>query len=163
MGRDFIETLGPAFLAHLLRRLSDELVEADKLWHAERGLKSPPRTASTLLVLEQHGNLAVTELADLLDQSHQLVQQWIGKLQRLDLICVRRDPADARRSLVSLTDEGRNEAAHLRKEIRSTETAVRALVDEVSPGLIETLWVMERNLRERSFIDRIREVDQSAK
>lgn len=159
MARDFIKTLGPAFLPHLLRRLSDEMVEGDKLWHAERGLKSPPRTASTLLALDQHGNLAITELAKLLNQSHQLVQQWIAKLLKLNLICVRPDPADARRSLISLTDEGRAEVVCLKKEIQSTGTAICTLVDEVSPGLIEALWMLEDNLRKRSLIDRIREVD----
>lgn len=153
---DFVESLGPAFLAHLLRRISDQLVEADAVWHQERGVANPPRTSSTLLALDQRGPLSVTELASVLRQSHQLVKQWLNALERLNLVAIASDPDDRRRSLVSLTDKGRVELARLKREIAVIERATRALVDDVAPGLIEALWAVERDLRARPFVDRIR-------
>lgn len=153
---DFIESLGPAFLAHLLRRLSDALVEADKQWHAERNIDVHPRTSSTLLALDRRGSLAVTELARLLSQSHPLVIKWIKNLGDRGLVAVAPDPKDRRRSLVSLTAKGRTEAARLKDVIRAVDTATQRLIDETAPGLFEALWRMERLLRDRPFVERIR-------
>ncbi len=157
---DFIESLGPAFLAHLLRRISDELVEADRQWHAEAGIANPPRTSSTLLALDAHGPMAVTELAATLRQSHQLVMQWIRALQAADLVVTSRDPGDARRSIVALTARGRRQLRALRQTIAAVERATRSLLDEVAPGLDAKLWALEHALRREAFVDRIRGADR---
>ena len=80
---DFIQKQGPAFLAHLLRRLSDDLVQQASDWYPTAGVTSPPRTISTLLALDEHGPLAITELAKLLKQSHPLVIVWVRELSAL--------------------------------------------------------------------------------
>ncbi|MCD9026722.1 MarR family transcriptional regulator [Luteimonas sp. BDR2-5] len=153
---DFVETLGPAFLAHLLRRLSDELVEADRQWHAEAGIRNPPRTSSTLLALDAKGPMSVTALAAMLRQSHQLVMQWIRTLQAEGLVESRRDPSDARRTLISLTRAGREQLPALRHTIAAVEHATRALIDEIAPGIYDDLWNIERELRREPFVQRIR-------
>ena len=48
---DFIENEGLAFLAHLLRRVSDRLVDGFEDWYPEAGIAAPVRTASTLRIL----------------------------------------------------------------------------------------------------------------
>ncbi len=59
MGRaptqDFVKQQGLSYLAHLLRRISDELVEGVENWSAGSGLRSPARTRSTLMALSTHG------------------------------------------------------------------------------------------------------------
>lgn len=153
---DFIRSLGPAFLAHLLRRISDELVEADRLWHLEQDIANPPRTSSTLLALDTMGPMSVTELAARLRQSHQLAQQWVTDLRARGLVRSASDPNDARRSVISLTPKGRREVAKLRQAIAPIEVATQALLDEISPGLLDSLWLVEGSLRTTPFIDRIR-------
>ena len=160
---DFIESLGPAFLAHLLRRVSDELVEADRQWHAEAGIANPPRTTSTLLALDAKGPLAVTELATLLRQSHQLVMQWIRALEAEGLVETRRDPGDGRRSIVALTKAGRDQLPALRHTIQVVAIATQALIDRTAPGLWQGLWNIERALRRAPFVDQIRLADREAK
>jgi MarR family transcriptional regulator, organic hydroperoxide resistance regulator len=158
---DFVESLGPAFLAHLLRRISDALVEADRQWHAEAGIKNPPRTSSTLLALDANGPMSVTQLAGLLRQSHQLVMQWIHALQAEGLVESKRDPSDARRTLVSLTRAGRKQIPALRHTIAAVEHATRALIQEVAPGIHEDLWNIEHALRREQFVERIRKAHGS--
>ena len=43
IGEDFIQRQGPAYLAHLLRRLSDELVRGADAWYPEVGVTAPCR------------------------------------------------------------------------------------------------------------------------
>ncbi|MFV3129123.1 MarR family winged helix-turn-helix transcriptional regulator [Niveispirillum sp. KHB5.9] len=158
---DFIQSLGPAFLAHLLRRVSDQLVEADQQWHAEAGVLNPPRTSSTLLALDAKGPMSVTQLAGLLRQSHQLVMQWIDALRAAGLVETIRDPKDARRLIVSLTDAGRDQMPALRRTIAAVEQATQAMLAEIAPGLFENLWGLERALRNAPFVDQIRAANQS--
>lgn len=154
--QDFIRAAGPAFTAHLLRRLSDELVEAAKHWYEECGIEAPPRTTSTLLALDERGALGVTELAALLSQSHQLVLQWVRRLRELGLVRSTTDRADGRRTIIALTARGRAEVAKLRAALAASEAATVEWLDEAGTRLHEALWALERGARERPFIDRIR-------
>lgn len=154
---EFIYRQGPAFLAHLLRRLADELVRAGATWYPEVGVTAPPRTASTLIALDDRGPLGVTEIAALLRQSHPLVIGWVKLLTDLGFVDTQTDPQDGRRSIIVLTDEGRAEVRRLRAALVIMEKASQKLMDEASPELFEALWRMEEAVRRKPFTDRLRE------
>ena len=153
---EFIREQGAAFLAHLLRRLADELVRGAAAWYPEVGVTAPPRTASTLIALDDRGPLGVTEIAALLRQSHPLVIGWIKQLTELGFVDTQSDPRDGRRSIVALTDQGRAEARRLRSALAIMETTSQHLMDEASPELFEALWRMEEAVRREAFVDRLR-------
>ena len=158
---DFIEAQGPAFAAHLFRRLSDDLVEAARRWYEICGVEAPARTSSTLLALDDRGPLGVTDLAEMLCQSHQLVLQWIRLLRDLGLVRSAPDRSDARRTLVSLTPKGRREVAKLRTALRAIDRATSRWLEDAHPGLHDALWRLERSSRERPFLARIQEAAES--
>ncbi|HEY4126681.1 MAG TPA: MarR family transcriptional regulator [Gammaproteobacteria bacterium] len=153
---DFIQRQGPAFLAHLLRRISDELVRGADAWSPEVGVSAPPRTTSTLLALDEHGPLGVTEIAKLLRQSHPLVINWVKQLQDHGLIKTQADTGDGRRTVVALTAKGVAEVRHIRKALRRMSEASQALMDEAAPGLFDALWRMEQACRREPFAERLR-------
>lgn len=153
---DFIQGQGPAFLAHLLRRLADELVQAATEWYPTVGVSAPPRTLSTLIALDEQGPLGVTELAGLLRQSHPLVIVWIRELTGLSLVEQTSDPLDGRRTLVRLTAAGRRDVAKVRAALEPMARASRELLALAGPGAWDALWAMERGCRERPFLDRLR-------
>lgn len=157
---DFIHQQGPAFLAHLLRRLADELVQAGADWYPTVGVTAPPRTISTLLALDAHGPLGVTELADLLRQSHPLVIVWIRELSRLSLVTSKSDRADKRRTLISLTDKGRKQLVNVRKALVTMERASAELLDLAGENAWQALWAMERGCREQPFLERLRKLNR---
>jgi DNA-binding MarR family transcriptional regulator len=152
---DFINQQGPAFLAHLLRRLADELIQGAADWYPTVGVTAPPRTISTLLALNEHGPLGVTELASLLRQTHPLVITWIKELTRLSLVTSKDDRTDGRRTLVSLTARGRKEIVTIRKALVTMERASAELLHLAGENTWEALWAMERGCREQSFLQRL--------
>lgn len=152
---DFIHRQGPAFLAHLLRRLADELVNGAAEWYPTANVSAPPRTISTLLALDEHGALGVTELAALLRQSHPLVIVWIKELSALSLVASGADPDDGRRTLVRLTGKGRRELANVRKALVTMEQASAELLALGGKRTWQALWAMELGCRERSFLQRL--------
>jgi DNA-binding MarR family transcriptional regulator len=156
INEDFIRRQGPAYLAHLLRRLSDELVRGADAWYPEVGVTAPPRTTSTLLALDDHGPLGVTEISALLRQSHPLVINWIKQLRVQGLVKTHVDKSDRRRTIVALTAKGVSEIRRLRKAlVRMGETS-QALMDEAASGLFDALWRMEQSCRRKPFADRLR-------
>lgn len=157
VGEDFIHRQGPAYLAHLLRRLSDELVRGADAWYPVVGVHAPPRTTSTLLVLDERGALGVTEISTVLRQSHPLVINWIKQLKVQGFVRTRIDKGDRRRTLVALTPKGVGEARRLRKALIGMGETSQALMDEAAPGLFDALWRMEQACRRESFADRLRE------
>jgi DNA-binding MarR family transcriptional regulator len=152
---DFIQQQGPAFLAHLLRRLADELVQGAADWYPTVDVTAPPRTISTLLALDDHGPLGVTQLAGLLRQSHPLVIVWIKELTRLSFVKSSDDPADRRRTLVTLTTKGRNELVRIRKALVVMEQASTELLDLAGADSLQMLWALESNCRELPFLQRL--------
>jgi len=152
---DFIKQQGPAFLAHLLRRLADELVQGAADWYPTMGVTAPPRTISTLLALDERGPMGVTELAGLLRQSHPLVIVWIKELSRLSMVKSKDDPGDRRRTLVSLTTKGRNELVRIRKALVVMEQASTELLDLAGANSLQVLWSLEHHCRTTPFLQRL--------
>lgn len=153
---DYIARQGPAFLAHLLRRLSDELIQGAALWYPTAGVTAPPRTISTLIALDDIGPLGVTELATLLRQSHPLVITWIRELTSLSFVATKGDPKDRRRSLIRLTAKGKAEVARVREALVVMEQASMRLLDRGGKGLLHALWGMEAACRDTPFAEQLR-------
>jgi DNA-binding MarR family transcriptional regulator len=153
---DFIHQQGPAFLAHLLRRVSDELVRAGSQWYPEVGVTVLPRTTSTLLVLDDHGPLGVTEIALLLRQSHPMVITWIKQLGALGFVETRSDPKDGRRSVIALTDEGRSQIQRLRRALVIMSQASQRLMGEGNADVFKALVLMDEAIQRKPFVDRLR-------
>lgn len=154
---DFVESLGLEYLAHVLRRISDELVSGETEWRLVIGVRSPPRTSSTLFLLERNGPTALTEIARQLRQSHQLVMTWVRRLRDHDMVRVERDPRDARKSLIALTESGHAEIALLRKVTTAEVAALRRLLDDADADVFDALWRMEKACRKKRFADRLLE------
>ncbi len=160
---DFIQEQGPAFLAHLLRRISDELVAGAAEWYPEVGVDAAPRTTSTLLVLSQRGPLGVTEVADLLRQSHPLVITWVRQLKADGFVRLRPDATDGRRTVIALTAKGAAEVARLRKALRVMSDASRHLMDEAGRGVFDALWRMAESCGRTPFVQQLREKARPAR
>ncbi len=159
---DFIRRQGPAFLAHLLRRLSDELVRGAEQWYPRVGVTAPPRTTSTLLALDEYGPQGITEISKLLRQSHPLVINWIKQLKAAGFIDMRADDADGRRTVVALTRKGAGEVRRLRKALVTMGEVSQELMDEAAPGMFDALWRMEKGCRSKPFVERLQQHEAGA-
>lgn len=83
---------------------------------------------SVLVVLDREGELSQRELCDEVDLDRSTMADLVARMERHGLIARRRDPADARRNTVGLTDHGLAE-----------RTRLRPLVDQVEDALTGTL------------------------
>ena len=96
--------------------------------------------------LEQDGPLAVTDLAAVERISHQAVANAVRELDELDLVSRSPGPADGRRTLVTITDPGRE---RLRSErAAGQDWLVRAVSEHLDAderaALAETVPLLRR-------------------
>lgn len=127
---DFVAGLGPAFVAHRLRRLSDRVVDEIEEALSLEGLSVPPRSASTILLLAERGPLGPVEIARTLRFSHPLMVRALRVLEELGLVRPVDHSADQRRRLVELTERGRTEAAVLTRFNERLNRVMCEVLDE---------------------------------
>lgn len=103
---DFVRSLGLAFLAHRLRRVSDLIVDGTSEALRRAGFDGPPRSVSMLLLLRENGAMGVTEIGFRLRLSHPMIIKLARTLEAVGLVRDEADPADNRRRLIALTEKG---------------------------------------------------------
>lgn len=108
--------------AHRAQRAADRaLTEAAGVTTAQ---------AAVLVVVAADGSPTQRSVADQLGLHESAVTQMVGRLLRLGLIERRRDPADGRARLLSLTADGRDAV----RRLRGPFAAVNAAMDEALDG-----------------------------
>ena len=136
--------------ASSLFRLTRSLRAASHLWIQLPGGLSP--TDVTLLkVLEDHGDARSGFIAERLHVGPSVISRQLVSLTAGGLVERRRDPADGRAELVSLTEEGRARLASLRQAYvermrehftdwnPATATAAARTLDEITDHIIPAL------------------------
>ncbi len=155
MPEDFVASLGPPFIAHRLRRLSDSFVESCGEWLGSLGVRAPPRSISTLRLLATQAPLSVTEIAASLRLSHPFIIRTLRDLERLELVEIGRDDKDRRRRLVSLTRQGRSEVELLEQAAAPMATAYLSLFADAAVDLPAVLALLEEANANRSLAKRL--------
>ncbi len=156
MPDDFVEALGLPFLARIMDRLQDKFAQGFAEWYCEIGIRSPVRTQSLMRAIDEQPR-AVTELAELLGQSHPVIVTWVKRLTKIGLVSTAADPRDRRRTLVRLTASGRRDLARQKHTENAILAAYRRLLSDADAQVFEPLWRIETQLRARSFVDRLRD------
>ena len=128
---DFVEAQGSVFLAHRLRRTSDRIVDQVGGMLAAMGLDVPPRGASMLLMLDEHGSIGVVEIARRLRLSHPLIVRMAQRFEELGLVTIETDPDDARRRRLITTAKAHQEAAAIRAFNQRLTAMFNALFAEI--------------------------------
>ncbi len=111
MAGDFVQSLGTAFLAHRLRRVSELIVEGTTEALRRTGFEGPARSVSMLLLLREKGAMGVTEIASRLRLSHPMIIKLARTLEAAGLVADSADRADQRRRLIALTGKGEAQTA----------------------------------------------------
>jgi len=98
---------------------------------------------SILVVLDREGELSQRELCDEVDLDRSTIADLVARMERRGLIARRRDPEDARRKTVGLTDHGRAERMRLQPLVDQVEDALTgALPSHARDCLRDTLRMM---------------------
>lgn len=157
---DFISSLGPAFLAHRFKRLSDTFVDDIQAYLQQDGIKAPARSFSTLRMLARWPGLSVTQIADNLQFSHPLVIHLLSQLESLGLVTFCADDDDRRRRLVFLTEAGEGEITKLDVAEPVIRATYAALSEQIGVDLLAMVDRLDAALDDIAFSKRLNQQAQ---
>lgn len=155
MNEDFIRAAGAPFLAHRLKRLSDQLVADIASVLETLELTVPATAGSTLLLLSEHDRLGVMEIAERLRVTHPFIVRLVSRLESLELVCVTHDASDLRRKWVTLTAKGTSEASVLKRLNSALERVLGSIATEAGADLLGCVSRFESELETKSLSDRL--------
>ncbi len=155
MSRNIIEELGSLALATRLKNLSDRLAKDVAQVYKESSFDFEPRWFTLVWALKEGQELAVTELAAMLKQTHPAVNQVANVLVEKGLVSERKDKEDQRKRLLQLTAKG----LQVVDQISPLWVQIKKANDELladSSNLIESLEKVEAALDQSSMYDRMK-------
>ena len=131
------------------------------------GLKVPPRSASTLILLRREGPKGITEIAFRIQLSHPFVIKLCDRLIDAGLALSERDQADARRRMIVLTDQGLEVARNLEHFTDALADAFQQIFDRSGVNLLSAIERFEiaasqqsiAGLTERAFTEQLASKD----
>ncbi|HEY1071998.1 MarR family winged helix-turn-helix transcriptional regulator [Brevundimonas sp.] len=141
-----------------LGRLSEQLSELIEQQSAEvfkrAGLVIPVKSSSLMMAIAMLGPVSVADLGRALDRSHQLIQQKIPKLVKLELVTRQPDPEDQRASLIAITDKGREQLALLDSLDGAFERAYAGMEQDAGP-VFDAIKRAIQSLKARPLVERM--------
>jgi DNA-binding MarR family transcriptional regulator len=145
-----------AFVANLLGRLADIIVEQGEQLLLDAGIDFPSRSVSTVLMIGETGKISAADIAMALNQPHQLVTQRIELL--LDMRIVKRvsDPKDGRRKILMLTVKGTRQFKQLQKRLALAERAFETLFEDIDCDLISAAERAMDALTSNTILQRVK-------
>ena len=151
----YLASLGKLALGSRLKALSDQFYgAADEVYQA-RGARIESRWLPVLRYLWDVGPRSVTEVADAIGQTHSAVSQLTDKLVRAGMVRRRRDPADGRRSVLTLTDKAQSLLSELGPIWCAVRQGVTVSLGEHAVQLLDAIAACERALQERPVAEAI--------
>ncbi|MEJ1967343.1 MAG: MarR family transcriptional regulator [Rhizomicrobium sp.] len=137
-----------------MRRLSERIDGDAKRAYAAYGVVFEQRWFGVLNQLVRNGPMTVGEIAATLRITHASVSQSRQSLVQAGYVAVAADPDDGRKRQLTLTQAGRDIAAHLSPLWKAFDAAARELNAEAQHADI-ALDRLEAALERRSLQDRI--------
>jgi len=150
-----LNDLGVLGLGSRLKRLSDSLYkQIDEVYKKEK-VDFQARNFPLLQLLKENESMSVTELAEVLGQTHPAISQISKKLQQKGLIYDHSDALDDRRRLLSITPAGFELVDQLTPVWKDMQVILGRLMSISSGNLLNSVELLERQLTKQNLIDRM--------
>lgn len=147
---------GKALLGKRAEDLSNLIEQQTQPIFDSLGIIVPIKSCSTLLTLSELGQASLADIARQLQQSHQLVKQKLPKLIKLDLIQQTADPEDKRRTLYSLTPQGKSQTQKIRDYLKQSETLVDSISKDIGVDLFDAIDKAIESMQNKSLWERFK-------
>ena len=145
-----------AFLSNKLLRLVDLIaLQGDELLR-DAEITIPSRAVACTLFIGDKGQVSLADIAEALDEPHQLSAQRVEGLIQLGLLERRDDPNDRRRKVLSLTRRGKAQYQLLLVRLAEIEQAFIDLYTEIKADLPTILENAIGALQRTPLLERIR-------
>ena len=157
MERNIIEELGSLSLATRLKNLSERLARDVSKIYKEQSFDFEPRWFAVIYALKDNNELAVTEMATMLSQTHPAVNQVANVLVEKGLIEEFKDKSDQRKRLLKLSKKGQELVSKMEGLWEDIREANDELLNTTKDDFLGSIRKIEAALDEKSMYDRVNE------
>ncbi|MDR2234957.1 MAG: MarR family transcriptional regulator [Chryseobacterium sp.] len=156
MDFDFIKELGYKALDSRLKRISDRMSHDVRKLYKEIDIDVEPNWYLVFMLLQKNGAMAIVDIAEPLGYAHPSVVVIVKKMEEKGYLRMKKDRADKRKQIVSLTEKAVKMLPQLEHLWDSCEKAIlEVLSDDL--GILAYLDGIDAALKNRSFHDRFKE------
>ena len=154
--RNIIEELGSLALATRLKNLSERLAKDVAAIYKELSFDFEPRWFALIYALKEGEELAVTQLSDMLSQTHPAVNQVANVLVEKGIVLESKDKTDQRKRLLKLSDEGQQLVSKMEGLWEKIKAANDQLLTGAQADFLVEVKRLEEALDEKSMYDRVK-------
>ncbi|HCN50271.1 MAG TPA: MarR family transcriptional regulator [Chryseobacterium sp.] len=156
MDFDFIKELGYKALDSRLKRISDRMSHDVRKFYKEFGIDVEPNWYLVLMLLQQKGEISITDIAEPLGYSHPSVVVIVKKMTDKGYLLIKKDRTDKRKQIISLSPKAINMLPQLEQIWDSCEKAILQLISE-DLTILSYLDDIDHELKSESFYSRFKQ------
>jgi DNA-binding MarR family transcriptional regulator/predicted GNAT family N-acyltransferase len=153
---DFYQVAGKMALGSRLRKLSDMVTEDALKIYGLYNVKLEPRWFPVFYMLAERETLAVTEIAQVIGQTHASVSQIVKEMKKQDLVKETKDAKDGRKTMLLLSEKGRAMVPNLKQQVTDVQQAVEDLFGEMQYDLWKAMEETEFLLGRQNLFERVK-------
>jgi DNA-binding MarR family transcriptional regulator len=154
---NFFDTVGKMALGSRLRLLTERITEDAAQMYKLYGIDMQPKWFPVFYVLSNGQVKAITAIAKEIGHSHPSVSKIISEMTKKGLVKEKKDKADGRRNLVSLSVKGKV----ITEKIQDQYTDVNNAIEKLFAGTRNDLWKAieewEFLLEQKTLLRRVQE------
>jgi DNA-binding MarR family transcriptional regulator/predicted GNAT family N-acyltransferase len=151
----FFKEAGRMALGSRVRLLSDKITEDAAQIYSAYGTNLQPKWFPVFYVLSKSKSASVTSIAKEIGHSHVSVIKILKEMSKAGLIIEKSDLMDGRRTIVSLSADGKK----ISRKIEAQYTDVNDAIDDISGQAKHDLWAAVEEwdllLSQKSLVDRV--------
>jgi len=152
---DLIKELEELALATRLKRLQERLAADVSRIYKESSLDFEARWFPILALLKRQPDMSVVEVSQSLQLSHPAVVQFAEQLLKKGYIMAEKDPADARRRILNLSESGNDLMERLEPLLKVIKEENKKWLAEADVDLLQAIEQLEAALDRSSIYNRI--------
>lgn len=151
---DIIRELGALAFASRLKRLSERLQKDATRLYRLLSVDFEARWFAVAYLLREAGSMPVTEIASALNLTHPAINQITSEMERAGIVSSKRDRADERRRLITLTRKGESALVTLEPVWTEIEAATGEIISASQTDVLRALDRMEDAVLAKGVFER---------
>jgi DNA-binding MarR family transcriptional regulator/N-acetylglutamate synthase-like GNAT family acetyltransferase len=154
---DFFNRVGKLALGSRMRILTERMVTDASRIYEMYNVELNPKWFPVFYILSEDGDKAITEIAREIGHSHASVSKIISEMSKNGIVTEKKDKADARRTVASLSKKGKEISVKIQDQYIDINSAVDELSSQATYDLWKALAEWEYLLEQKSLFERVQD------
>lgn len=158
---DFADELGPGYLNLVVRRVAQRIGASGDAYFRHKGVATAAASTAVLTYVARHDGASIADIAAALGYTHQAVAKSVHAMEDAKLVRSVASERDLRKRVVSLTRDGKREAAEFDIMAEKAAAVFREIFDEIGVDLFKALRDFEHATDRAPLLGRLLALDEA--